>query len=62
MQEAIGEAPKTLPTERGKNPSAVARGSLGGKKGGVTRAQRLTDDERAEVARIAASARWKKSE
>ena len=45
------------PTE-GKNPHAVALGRLGGLKGGVSRAQRLTSEERKEIAKKAAKARW----
>lgn len=62
MQEAIGQAPKTLPpSERtDKNTDAVERGAKGGKKGGKARAAKLTDDQRAEAATVAALARWKK--
>jgi hypothetical protein len=62
MQEATGEAPKTLPpSERtAKNTDAVRRGRQGGKKGGKARAEKLTAEQRAEAARLAASARWKK--
>ena len=35
-------------------------GRKGGLKGGAARAAKLTSEERAEIARIAASARWKK--
>lgn len=31
------------------------------KKGGAARAEKLTPEERREIARLAASARWKKS-
>jgi len=41
-----------------KNPHAVALGRLGGKKGGVARAIKLTAAERSEIARKAARARW----
>lgn len=60
MQEAIGEAPKTLPpSERTeKNPDAIKRGRKGGKKGGVSRAKALTAKERREIAKRAAAARW----
>ena len=63
LQEAIGEARKTLPPkERSeKNADAVKRGRKGGKKGGVKRALKLTPSERAEVARVAGQARWKKA-
>lgn len=64
MQEATGEAPKTLPpgerTE--KNPEAVKRGSKGGKKGGTAKAKKLSPQERTEAARLAAQARWKRAD
>ena len=41
-----------------KNPAAVALGRLGGKKGGKARAAKLTPEERQEIARKAAKARW----
>jgi len=45
-----------------KNPAAVALGKLGGKKGGKARAEKLTPEQRSEIAKIAAQARWKKKE
>jgi hypothetical protein len=42
-----------------KNPAAVALGRLGGQRGGRARADRLSADERREIARRAAAARWK---
>ena len=44
-----------------KNPSAVALGRLGGKKGGKARAQKLTSEQRKEIAQKAARARWTKA-
>lgn len=41
-----------------KNPAAVALGRLGGLKGGKARAAKLTPEQRSEVARKAAKARW----
>ena len=41
-----------------KNPAAVALGRRGGKQ----RARNLTSEERIEQARLAAEARWKKSQ
>lgn len=41
-----------------KNPHAVALGRLGGKKGGIARAERLSSEERSAIARRAALARW----
>jgi len=46
----------------GKNPHAVALGRLGGKKGGKARMQKLTPEQRKEIARKAAQVRWKKGE
>jgi hypothetical protein len=43
-----------------KNPAAVALGKLGGRKGGKARAEKLTPEQRSEIARKAANARWAK--
>jgi len=45
-----------------RNPAAVALGRLGGLKGGKARAEALTKKQRGEIAKLAAAARWKKSE
>ena len=45
-----------------KNPHAVALGRLGGKKGGRARAAKLTPEERSEIAKKAAQARWAKKD
>ena len=45
----------------GKNPAAVELGRLGGLKGGRARAEKLTAEERSEIARKAAKARWAKT-
>ena len=45
---------------RGKDPAAIARGHLGGIKGGAARAAKMTPAERSESARRAAKARWAK--
>ncbi len=52
------EEPET--TEDGKNPHAVALGRIGGLKGGRARANKLTPEQRQEIARNAAKARWDK--
>lgn len=54
MQQATGEVPK--PEESAK----VKAGRAGGVKGGAVRAAKLTPAERAEIAKKAAAARWKK--
>ena len=43
-----------------KNPHASALGRLGGRRGGPARAAALSPKRRAEIARKAALARWKK--
>lgn len=55
---ATGEKPDRDPTpeEQGKDPAAVALG----KKGGKARADVMTPERRAEIARRAAEGRWKK--
>ena len=50
---------QTTGTEITKNPAAVALGRLGGLKGGRARADKLSEERRAEIARNAAAARWK---
>jgi hypothetical protein len=42
----------------GKNPAAVELGRQGGLKGGKARAEKLTPEQRSEIARKAAAARW----
>ena len=52
--------PEVSPEDEGKNPHAVALGRLGGRKGGLARAAKLTPEQRREIARKAANARWGK--
>jgi len=47
------------PRKRRKNPAAVALGRRGGLKGGRARADALSPEERSEIAKRAATARWK---
>lgn len=47
-----------VPEPSDKNPAAVALGRLGGLKGGKARAEKLTKEQRQEIARKAAKARW----
>ena len=49
---------KNMPKK--KNPAAVALGKLGGKQSGKARMRKLTPEQRREVARKAAAARWGK--
>jgi hypothetical protein len=41
-----------------RDPAAVALGRKGGLKGGKARAAKLTPEERSEIAKKAAQARW----
>jgi len=64
VEQAIGEHLDGTPLEdanAGKNPKAIARGRLGGRKGGKMRASKLTPQERTAIARKGAIARWQKS-
>jgi len=65
VQEATGQTePKSEETQpesvEGKNPHAVALGRLGGLKGGKARFEKLTPEQRKEIARKAVQARWAK--
>ncbi|MDD4617151.1 MAG: histone H1 [Alphaproteobacteria bacterium] len=46
--------------EDGRNPAAIARGRLGGVKGGKSRAEKLSPEKRKKQAVKAALVRWKK--
>jgi hypothetical protein len=56
MRIATGEE-EDIKTEDGKNAAAVSLGRRGGK----ARASKLTRAQREDIARAAASARWKKT-
>ncbi len=49
------------PEEQGKDAAAAALGRRGGQKGGKARAESLSPERRAEIARAAAAKRWKDS-
>lgn len=59
VDEATGEIQPEEIDEKKK--AAIESGRLGGLKGGKARADKLTSEERAEIARTAAMARWKKA-
>ena len=62
VQAATGQGPRPVPpeerTEADKSATAQERGSKGGKKGGKARAEKLSPEERAGIAKKAADARW----
>jgi hypothetical protein len=45
----------------GQETTFTKRASVAGLKGGPARSASLTPDQRSEIARVAASARWKKT-
>jgi len=64
VQEATSQVQAETKQEKplsveGKNPNAVALGRLGGLKGGKARFEKLTPEQRKEIAQKAAQARWK---
>jgi hypothetical protein len=59
VQQATGQIEKPKAPE--KNPAAVTLGRLGGLKGGKARADKLSSKQRSDIAKKAASARWKPS-
>ena len=60
VDQATNEEPQLKPPR--KNKTAQELGRLGGLKGGKARAERMTPGKRSEIARLAATARWKKTE
>ena len=54
---ATGESAEPKAPEP-KDPAAVERGRMGGRKGGEARALRLSKKERSDLAKRAAEARW----
>ncbi len=62
--EATGDVPEepaepAEPADDGKDPAAVSLGRRGGLKGGRARADKLTAEQRSEIARRAAQKRWR---
>ena len=57
MQIATGEIEEDIEDD-GKNKAAVELG----RKGGKARAAKLTKEQREDIARLAAQARWRKAE
>jgi hypothetical protein len=60
LEEATSEESEQ-PVVPEKNEHAAALGKLGGKKGGPARAAKLTPEQRSEIAKKAATARWAES-
>jgi hypothetical protein len=59
---AVGDVSETLDeTVKVKDASAVALGRKGGLRGGASRAGKLSADQRRDIAKKAARARWGES-
>lgn len=59
VDDATSDEPRQ-PEDRKKDPAAVSLGRRGGLKGGKARAESLSPERRAEIARKAAASRWGK--
>ena len=57
----VEDSAPTPPVDPNKDPAAVELGRKGGLKGGLARAKSLTPNQRREIAKKAAAARWRKS-
>lgn len=60
VNQATNEDKPKEPEQPEKNKAAQELGRLGGLKGGKARAEKLTADERSEIAKKAAKARWRR--
>ena len=59
--DVIGCAVMVAKIATGEMEEKLSPQRKGGLKGGKARAKKLTPDERAEIAKLAAHARWKRS-
>ncbi|MBI4304458.1 MAG: hypothetical protein HY665_09015 [Chloroflexi bacterium] len=57
----VRESTRETEPQPEKNPAAVALGRLGGRRGGLARAKKLTRERRSEIARHAALVRWRRT-
>ena len=58
----VGSEPEQETTKVKKDFAPVAMGHKGGLKGGKARAEKLTPEQRSEIAKKAANARWQKQD
>ncbi len=66
VQETTGQLESEAKQEKhvsleGKNPNAVALGRSGGLKGRKARSEKLTPEQRKEITKKAAQARWRQA-
>ncbi len=62
VSDATDEDKPAEPADDGKDPAAVALGHKGGLRGGKARAEKLSPERRAEIARLAAKTRWSRGD
>jgi len=60
VRESTSEPIPITSVKKRKNPAAVALGRIGGKKSGKARMEKLTPEQRSQLASKAARARWHK--
>lgn len=60
VDQATNKDKPKEPEQPEKNKAAQELGRLGGLKGGKARAEKLTPEQRKEIAQLAAQTRWKK--
>jgi hypothetical protein len=58
VDESVGDTPRPEPEPDVRNPHALALGAKGWSKGGRARAEKLSAEQRREIARNAANRRW----
>ncbi len=61
VDQATNEDKPQAEEQPQKNKAAQELGRLGGLKGGKARAEKLTPEQRSEIAKKAAQSRWSKS-
>jgi hypothetical protein len=62
VEQSTGESiPKNIAEDSTKNQAAVTLGRLGGLKSAKARMEKISPEQRKEIARNAANKRWKRS-
>ena len=61
MEEIEPESDNNIDEAEARSQAAAILGRLGGLKGGKARASKLSAEERKEIAKKAAQARWRKN-
>ena len=59
--DVVGNAVRVMKVATGEIEERPAKGVSGGRRGGKERAAALSPEERRDIAKVAAKARWKKA-